>query len=92
MTERESAAGALAEAVRRLALAMERCESADAEFAALWQALACYDAAPADGWRPIETAPKDGSTILLGDIGGVEPGFWHDGSQLPPPPCQDEPR
>lgn len=34
------------------------------------------DKAMADGWQPIETAPKDGTHIWLGDSGGVVTGYW----------------
>jgi hypothetical protein len=33
------------------------------------------------GWQPIETAPKDGSTVLLAESGYTDVGFWHDGSE-----------
>lgn len=29
-------------------------------------------------WQPIETAPKDGRTLILSDGKSVFPGFWHD--------------
>ena len=32
-------------------------------------------------WMPIETAPRDGSCILLTDRDSVTPGFYHDGSE-----------
>lgn len=28
-------------------------------------------------WQPIETAPKDGTRIILAQNGGVEVGSWH---------------
>lgn len=65
MSEREAAAQAVIEAARKLGAAMEACEPADAEFSALWAALARYNAAPADGWQPIETAPRDGTTVWV---------------------------
>jgi hypothetical protein len=34
-----------------------------------------------DAWMPIDTAPKDGSTVLLSDGDVVDAGFYHDGSQ-----------
>jgi len=47
-----------------------------------WQAHAALS-----GWQPIETAPKDGSTILLGRAASEEldsdaisvPGYWQEG-------------
>lgn len=40
---------------------------------------------PAPDWRPISTAPKDGSEIILGVVdrngGWSGSGFYHDGSQ-----------
>lgn len=38
------------------------------------------DALP-EGWQPIETAPTDGSTVLLAEDGYVTAGFYHDGSE-----------
>lgn len=37
--------------------------------------------APAPGWQPIETAPKDGSTIMLWEMYESEPffGYWWEG-------------
>jgi hypothetical protein len=33
-------------------------------------------------WFPIKTAPKDGSTVILGGADcGTGEGFWHDGSE-----------
>lgn len=32
------------------------------------------------GWQPIETAPRDGSEVILSDGHSVGAGFWHDGS------------
>jgi hypothetical protein len=31
-------------------------------------------------WMPIESAPRDGSSVLLSDGCYVGEGFWHDGS------------
>ena len=31
-------------------------------------------------WRPIETAPKDGTRILLAYKGGIQQGYWLDNS------------
>ena len=31
-------------------------------------------------WQPIETAPKDGETVILGAPDFVTTGFYHDGS------------
>jgi hypothetical protein len=62
---RAEAAAALAEAVGNLGDAMNACQPCDEEFRALWKALAAYDAAEGDGWRPIATAPRDGTPILV---------------------------
>lgn len=47
----------------------------------------CHEAAAAIGanfttlWQPIETAPRNGWTVLLAESGYVDSGFWHDGSE-----------
>ena len=39
------------------------------------------DSSDSNGWRPIETAPKDGTTIILanGERAGI--GFWREFTQ-----------
>ncbi len=32
-------------------------------------------------WQPIDTAPKDGESILITDGSNVGEGFYHDGSE-----------
>ena len=32
-------------------------------------------------WMPIESAPRDGTEIVLGMPGDAFAGFWHDGTQ-----------
>lgn len=43
-------------------------------YGALWAASPTPPEAP--GWRPIETAPRDGTNILLLTAGGVVEGYW----------------
>ena len=51
-----------------------------------WQAaLATQPQAPqgaVTGWQPISSAPKDGSTVIIGSADcGTGEGFWNDGSE-----------
>jgi hypothetical protein len=49
-------------------------------------ALLRASAAKEDVWRPIETAPKDGTRVILGwPGGGVRYGFYLDNSRTSPP-------
>jgi len=41
----------------------------------LWQ-VAVQPAMPADAWQPIETAPKDGTDVMLTDGEHVTVGHW----------------
>lgn len=42
-------------------------------------AAAALDAAQAQPWQPIATAPKDADVLLLYQDGhGVQPGYWYD--------------
>lgn len=79
MTEREAAAQAVIEVVRWVTESYyDNIDIGPTQFGALWDALARYDAAPKDEWQPIETAPKDGTKILLLGIDGeCEVGFWN---------------
>lgn len=47
------------------------------------------EASPDGEWRPIETAPKDGSEILLGAAGRVTFGYWLKPSDVPRIKYQD---
>lgn len=34
-----------------------------------------------EGWQPIETAPTDGTAVLVAESGYVDVGFWNDGKE-----------
>ena len=38
---------------------------------------------PAPGWMPVETAPRDGTEIILTDGADVAAGFWDNGDHRP---------
>ena len=59
-------------------------EYCDEDMATAARAYLAALPAAGDGWRPIESAPRDGNEILLGIAepnGAVCAGFWHDGSE-----------
>ncbi len=45
---------------------------------AAWAAMLAAAPPPPSPWKDIESAPKDGTEIILAIPGGVTPGYWHE--------------